>query len=290
MVETHAAVGFMASGSGLADVVQQRRPPQHQIGSAIGRGVLQLDRLAQHGQRMLVDVFVLVVFVDGHPHATDLRQHHISHAGLHQQVDTCGRVLAEQQLVQFGGHPFGSDPGQLRRHVFNGCPHPRRDGETQLRDEPGSAQHPERVVPERHLWRSRRVQYTVAQRRQPARGVDEVAWPGRCQTHCHGVHGEVTADQVVFDAVAETHLRVSRHLVVAVGAKGRDLQPGLVLTDADGAELDAGVPDRVRPRPHDLLNFVGAGVGGEVVVREGSQPAQQRVPHRPADQIQLVAA
>ena len=43
-------------GRELADVVQQRRPAQHRIRAV----VLQRDRLAQHGQRMLVDVLVLI--------------------------------------------------------------------------------------------------------------------------------------------------------------------------------------------------------------------------------------
>ena len=73
---------------------------------------------------MLVDVFVLMVFVDGHLHAADLGQHHLTHTGLHQQVDTGDRVVAEQQLVQLGGHPLGADTRQLRGHLFDRRPAP----------------------------------------------------------------------------------------------------------------------------------------------------------------------
>ena len=83
--------------------------------------------------------------------------------------------VAEQQLVQFGGDPFGADPRQLRGHLLDRGPHPRRDGEAELRDEPRGAQHPQRVVAEGHLRRRRGVEHPGAQRRQTAERVEEFA-------------------------------------------------------------------------------------------------------------------
>ena len=57
-----------------------------------------------------------------------------------------------------------------------------------------------------------------------------------------------------------------------------------VLLAADGAEGDADLPDRVRPRPNDLQDVLGAGIGGEVEIV--TETAEQRVPDRPADQGQ----
>ncbi len=94
VVEAHAPFRLVSAGGGLADVMQQRRPAQHQIGTALR--VFQGDRLPQHGQRMLVDVLVLVVFVDGHLHAADLGDHHFTHPRLHHQVDSGDRVVAQQ--------------------------------------------------------------------------------------------------------------------------------------------------------------------------------------------------
>ncbi len=113
VMKAHPAVGLVLAGGRLADVVQQRCPPQHQIGPV----VLQPDRLAEHRQRMPVDILVLMVFVDGHPHRADLRQHHLAEAGLHHQIDAHDRVRAQQQLVQFGGDPLGGDAAQLRCHL-----------------------------------------------------------------------------------------------------------------------------------------------------------------------------
>ena len=145
MVEADTAVGLMPSGARLADVMKQRRPAQHQIGPA---GFLQGHRLSQHRQRVLVDVLVLVMFVDGHPHGTDLRQHHLAKTGLDHQFDTRDRVGAEEHFVQFDGDPLDGDPGQLRRHRDDGLPNPIGNGELQLGDEPRGTQHPQRIVAE----------------------------------------------------------------------------------------------------------------------------------------------
>ena len=108
---------------------------------------------------MLVDVLVLVVLVDRHLHAADVGQHHVAHPGLHHQVDAGDRVVAQQQLVQLGGDPLGGDPAELRRHVVDRRPHPRGDGETELRDEPRRAQHPQRIVAERVRRLRRGIQH-----------------------------------------------------------------------------------------------------------------------------------
>jgi hypothetical protein len=58
---------------------------------------------------------------------------------------------------------------------------------------------------------------------------------------------------------------------------------------ADGAEVDAGGPGRVGDRGDQLQDGLRPGIGGEVEVAVGAlRPAQQRVPDRPADQVQLV--
>ena len=74
---------------------------------------------------------------------------------------------------------------------------------------------------------------------------------------------------------------MARHLVVRVGAERGDLQAVPARADADSAVVDPGVPHRVGPGPHDPLNLLGAGVGGEVEVEVhvGAQPAQQGVAH-----------
>ena len=237
---------------------------------------------------MLVDVLVLVVLVDGHPHAADLGQHHVAHPGLHQQVDAGDRVGAEQQLVQLGRHPLGGDPAQLRGHLARSPSAPAGATVKPSCETNRAARSIRSGSSPKDTSGAAGVSSTPARSAaKPPSGSTNSPAPVGCDAHRHRVHGEVAAHQIVVERVAETHLRIARHPVVAVGAERGDLQAVPVLADADGAELDAGVPQRVGPRPQRLLHLLGARVGGEVQV--GAQPAQQRVAHRAADQVQLVA-
>ena len=130
VMEADAPIGLMATGRGLADVVQQRRPAQNQI-TLIGT-TLQRDRLSQHRQRMLIHILVLMVFVDGHLHAADLREHHITESGLHHQLDTRHRIRTQQHLVELDGHPLDGDSSQLGRHRDDGLTHPVGHSELKL--------------------------------------------------------------------------------------------------------------------------------------------------------------
>ena len=118
----------MAAGVGLADVVQQRGPAQDQIRAL----VLEVDRLPQHRQRVVVDVLVLVMFVDRHPHGADLGQHDVTQPGLHHEIHAGHGVGAQHQLVQLRGHALGGDPAELRRHLDEGLENPGRHREPQL--------------------------------------------------------------------------------------------------------------------------------------------------------------
>ena len=80
VVEGHPAIGQHAARLGLADVVQQRREPDHQVVfQAIRR--LQRGRPGQHGQGVLVDVLVPDMLVRLQPQPGDLRQDLLRHPG-----------------------------------------------------------------------------------------------------------------------------------------------------------------------------------------------------------------
>ena len=236
---------------------------------------------------MLIDILVLMVFVNGHPHGADLGQHHIAETGLHHQFDTGHRVRTQQRLIQFDSHPLDGDPRQFGRHRDDRRPHPVSHPELKLRHKPRRPQHPQRVVAEGQLRCSRGVQDPPLYRGQSAQRVQELPRPVRGDPDRHRIRREVSAHQIIFETVAETHLRVSRNLVIAVGPKCGDLQPLARLADADGAVVDPGIPHRIRPRAHDFLHHLRPGIGGEVEV--GGQPAEGRVAHAAAHQIQLMA-
>nr|CRL56745.1 hypothetical protein CPGR_04069 [Mycolicibacterium fortuitum subsp. fortuitum DSM 46621 = ATCC 6841 = JCM 6387] len=242
---------------------------------------------------MPVHILVLVVFIDGHPHLADLRQHHFAQPGLHHQIDPGHRVDAQQQLVQFCGDTLDGDALQLRGHFQQCLEHPRRHREAELRNEPGRAQHPQRIVAEGHLGRRGRVEHLGLYGRQTAQRIMEFGGAVGGDTYRHGVDGEVPAHQVITEVVAELHGRIPGHLVIAVRPERGDLEAVLdaahPLAHTDGAELDAGLPQRVGPRAQNLQHLLRAGVGGEIQIAVLGQPAQQRVAHTAADQIQLVA-
>ena len=281
VMEADSPIGLVAARRRLADVVHQCRPAQHQI-----RFVFQGNRLPQHRQRMLVDVFMLMVFVDGHLHVADLGQHDLAEAGLHHQLDTRHRIGTQQHLVQFHCNPLHGDTPQLRSHRGHRLAHPISDPELQLRDEPRRPQHPQRVVSEGHRGRGRGVQHPLLNRRQSTQRVQELPRSVRGDPDGHRVDREVAPQQVVLKAITETHLRIAGHLVIAVGAKGGDLQPLARLTHADGAVLDSGVPDRVGPGAHDLLHLVRSGIGSEVEV--GGQSAEDSVANAATHEIELM--
>src|SRR5690606_27402508 len=127
----------------------------------------------------------------------------------------------------------------------------------------------------------RGVQPPVHQVGHAAVQVDEVA---PRQLDGHRVDREVPADQVTFDGGAEIDLGIAADPVVLLGPEGGDLHRGAALVGAEGAELDAGVPNRLLPAAQQPAHLLRAGVGGEVQVVP--QAAEQGVPDTAAHQVQ----
>ena len=102
VMEGHASVALEATSLGLADVVQQRGEPQHEIGTR-GRLVrgLQVDRLLHHDERVLVDILVAVMLIDLKLQAGELRQDVRREAGLDEDRETQTWACSEEKLAQF---------------------------------------------------------------------------------------------------------------------------------------------------------------------------------------------
>jgi hypothetical protein len=69
---------------------------------------------------------------------------------------------------------------------------------------------------------------------------------------------------------------------------GGDLEDRAALAQADRAEVDSHGPGLVRPLPGDGEDLLRRRVGGQVQV--AGAPAEEDVPHRPADERELAAA
>ena len=258
VVEGDPAARLVPAGGRLADVVQQRGQPQHQVrGLGVRIGLLQRDRLVQHGQRVAVDVLVLVVLVDLHPQRRQLGQHDVGQPGGDEQLQRRpGRVL-QQRLGELALHPLGGDPAELGGQRGHRRDHLVVRGQPQLGDEADGPQHPQRVVGEGVDRRPGGPQPAGQQVTEAAEGIGDGAVGAEGDRH--GVDGEVAAGQVVDQRGPPGDLRVARLPVVAVGAEGGDLQPHAAHLRTDRAEGDARVPRGTGPAAQQLAGPAPAG-------------------------------
>ncbi len=277
VVERDPPVGQPGPGLRLADVVQQRRQPQHQVAvQPVPR--LQRDRLLEHGERVLVHVLVPEMLVSLEPEPGHFGQHLLRHAGVDQQDDAPDRVRGEHELGQLVPDPLGrrcgpQPPGQpLHRAGDLGD-----RLESELRGEPGRAQDAQRVVGERLLRRARRPQHLRAQVAQAAERIHQL--PGR-QPGRHRVHREVAPSQVRFQRVLVPHRGLAGALGVALAAVGGDLELLVALAQADGAEVDPDGPAGIRPAGGDLQHLLRRGVRGQVEIPRVAGAGTRRGPGR----------
>ena len=122
---------------------------------------------------------------------------------------------------------------------------------------------------------------------QPAPRVDELT---RHDVHGHGVDGEVTADEVLFDPLPESDHRFAGAGFVGVGTEGGDLDlpllVALLLHGANSPEIPTDVPGGGGEITKNGVGLVGTRRGGEVQVV--AEPSQHRIAHRTTDEVQPV--
>jgi len=261
----------------------QSRQPHHEVRPA-AQPRLEVDRLLEHGEGVLVDVLVAVVLVALERQGRQLGQHVRRQPGLDEQRQSQAGVRRAHQLDELVVDPLGRHDLDPPGHVGHRGDDLGRDREAQLGGEPGRPHHPQRVVGERVLRPPRRPQQPVRQVHDAAvRVLDQpTRHPDR-----HRVDREVAATEVTVERRAEVDRRLAGRRVVGLGPVRRDLHGPRPATAADGAEVAAHVPGRVAPAREQPFGVVGTGGRREVEV--GVRPAQHRVTHRAADQRQLVA-
>jgi hypothetical protein len=134
---------------------------------------LQLDGLLEHDEAVFVHILVVVVFVDLQPQRRQLGEHACRQTGGHEELEAGPGGVGQQQLAQLVADPLHGHNGQLVAQLLHRPPGRVGHGEAELRGKPGGAQHPQRVVPERHLRRSRRCDPARQQVVHAAGRVDE---------------------------------------------------------------------------------------------------------------------
>ena len=285
VVEGHGAVLFEAAGRRLADVVHEGREAQDEVGGGnrAVRAGLQVHRLLDDGEGVLVDVLVALVLVHGGDEGGDLGQDDVGDARVDHQFDAATRIGRDDEALELGADALGRDDFEARGHGFHRVHDVHVDVEAQLGAKAGRAHDAQRIVVEGLLGGHGGAQVAVREVREAAAGVDE----GHLrQAHRHRVDREVATRQVALERVAESHLGLARTDLVLVGAVGRHLDDQVAAAPSDRAELLADVPGRVAPRRQELLGALGARGGRHVEVVRSH--AQERVAHGPADERELL--
>ena len=199
VVELHT-LGRDLAGGGLADVVQERREPQHLVALA------PFD----HGVGVSQHVLVLMHRVLFELERGELGQERVGEAGRHEQREPFARMVADEQLRELLADALGRDDLQPVAHRLDRGDDPGRRLDVELGDESRGAEHAQRVVAERDLGLERRVEHARCEVAHPSVRIDERPVG---KLHGHRVDREVAPRQVGLDVVAERH----RGLAVLVG-------------------------------------------------------------------------
>ena len=286
VAEGDGAVGAEAARRGLAHVVQQRGQPQDEVrgrNGAVGAG-LQIRGLLHDGQRVLVDVLVVMGLIGLELQRGHLRQHHVGQAGIDHDLHAAARGSAADQLDQLLAHPLGRDDLQALVHLRHGRQHLRSDLQIELRGEARGPHHPQGIVVERRVRGARGAQHAGGQVPHAAVRVHQLH---RRQPKSHRVDGEVAPDQVVLEAVPEGHDGLAGGGVVGLGPVRGDLELLIAPAHPDRAEVAADLPGGIRPSAHRGQGLIGGRVRGEVEVRGDS--AQEEIAHGAAHEREVVA-
>ena len=170
VVEGDRAVVEEPAGPRLADVVHQRREAGTRSRGRRPEPVLEVDRLLEHGQGVLVDVLVPVVLVALERAAPAARAAPARPARSRPAALRPGRGYGAQISLTSSSRTRSAEMISIRSAIVgHRRDHLGRDVEAELGGEPGRAHHPQRVVGERVLRRARGAQHAggeVDQRRR----------------------------------------------------------------------------------------------------------------------------
>ena len=270
-VKVSDAVCILCKAFWLAKIVQEHRPAQHP----------RRRRRADRARRVLPHIvaMVRVALVEAHA-GQDLRQHDAENIRVLQQHRR--GVLPAQQLIQLRIHTLVRDGAQAVPPLPRGTRRVFLDRKAKHGREAQQAQNAERILGEA----SRRIAHAAQDARTqilpPAEGIDEPS----VRRKCDGVHREVAAGKVLFDAACKAHaLGVTAVAVGSVAALGRvlDGKPA-----AHERHRSVHQPGRVRVRAEEGHDLLRPCIARHVVVVR--LRAAQQVAHAAADEVGRMAA
>ena len=181
--------------------------------------------------------------------------------------------------------------GETRPHRLDRLDERRVRAQAVARDEPGRAEHAERVVREGHLGIEWGAQPASRQIPDPVERIDQDEVR---QAEGHRVDGEVAPRQVGLDIAAEAHLGFAGVGLVGFCSVGRDLETAPRVQQPDGPEPPSLTPQRVREVRDQRLGLLWGCFGREVDVDlrarlAAPRPSGDAVAHRATDQVHPAA-
>ena len=162
-----------AARARLADVVEQRGEAGDAQVVRAGGVRCRRAHVLDDGDRVAEDVLVAVDRIVLEAQRRQLRQEVLGEPGVDEEPQPGGGVVDHHQLVELGPHPLGGHDLEAGAAVAHRVDELRRRGQVVAGDEPGGAQHPQRVVVEAHLRCERRLQRARGEVGGAAEGVDE---------------------------------------------------------------------------------------------------------------------
>ena len=146
VVEADPAVRLLAPGRGLADVVQQRREPQHEVGDRRSRGPSPARARRASACRRPCAAWCSSI---ASAHRRDLRQHVLA-SPVSTSSSTRAAGAGPSTACQLDLHPLLRDrsPARPAIAVMAATTSRCRGSKAELGDEPGRPQHPQRIVGE----------------------------------------------------------------------------------------------------------------------------------------------
>jgi len=212
----------------------------------------------------------------------ELGQDHGQHPRLEQQAQPARRTRGEEQLEQLVAHPLGRHGGQAACGLAGRVPGRRIELEVEHGSEAHGAQHPQVILGEAP---ARLTDGPDQPRRQVRPAAEGVAERARDRVEGQGVDREVPPGQILFQAADEGHsIGVTPVGARTIDAVGGHLHRLAVDQDRHGPVLQPGGDGPGK----ELQHLLGERARGDVVVVD--RPAEQQVPHRPADHERLVAS
>src|SRR5215208_7625095 len=244
-----------------------------------------------HYQGVLEDVLVVELGLLLDVHRLHELRHDVAHeVEAHQGPQTPGYVLRAEDLLELVPDTLGAYAFEPVRVLLDGALEVGRHGEgllggAQSRLEAYRPQHPQGVVAHPVQRVPDGTDHTPLQVFAPLEGVEDLTGQS---IRRYGVYREVPASQVFLQTIPESHFGVPATLRIKVAAVRRDVYLDAVYLRDDRAEPLPHRPQVLRVGSQDTFDLPRPGVRRRVGMRLRVLSAEKRIPHVPADQIQLV--